>query len=135
VTDQRTIGKAIVFAAMIAMLIAAAACELIGWNNDVIRSAGALLVLGSVALSRRYGVSARMLFGAPEPTLSSGVAKLPSTAQWLIGILTLTLTGIAFWLLYEDAARGYQQVLPVYLFLAATLICAAYWSFLMARSL
>jgi hypothetical protein len=63
----------------------------------------------------------------------SAAPNRPGPILWTVAIASALATVIALHYLYQDAIRGYHQVLPVYAFAAVALICGSVWAALLAR--
>lgn len=70
----------------------------------------------------------RLLSTRPAPK-----TKRPGPVIWAMGVATLAAVGISYFYLQEAALHNGHQVMPVYVFAAAALICAVVWGVLLAK--
>lgn len=120
--------RRLLYASAIALLLIAAAAMLLGQDNFVIRSAGLVALLGSVKLSR----AAKSVGQFPSAPAASALPP-PGRAMWLIGAVLVVIQVVTAYLLYADAAAGGKEVWPVYAFAATGMVCAVFFSALLAR--
>jgi len=124
------------FVLAIVILIFGGAALFIGSINFAIRSGGIVACIVSVYLVRISNVYARSSLGvAGKQKADSKDAKRPKPVMWIIGVALLGAVWIAFLALYGDALRGYHEILPVYMFAGAAIVCIAFWSYLISRIL
>lgn len=119
----------------IALLLFAGAALVVSPHDVAIRSLGMLAIVISVycvRLSKAAGA------GSTMTTIQQTASSLPTRSGrsvWIVSILLVPLFGMSFAWLYSDAVQGYHQILPVYCFAGAAIVCALCWSYLVARLL
>jgi hypothetical protein len=107
-----------------------------GASNFPIRSVGIAACMASVYLVRISNVSIRSFLGVTNRReVGSKAYKRPKLMMWIIGGALLVAVGAAFVALYGDAIRGYHEILPVYIFSGAAIICISFWSYLISKML
>jgi hypothetical protein len=114
----------------IALLGIGGAALFLGRNDFLLRSVGLAAILGSVPIARISGFHPRFL-----PDRSAAVISRPGPILWLVGLVLAATVGVTYYALYRDALGGGNEVLPVYLFAAAAVVCTAFWGYLVSRLL
>lgn len=108
----------------------------VGHYSFPARAFGMMILICSIYFSRRFRVrNARIAVndGIDWPAPTS--IKRISVPMWIGGCLLVVVTGITFWLLYQDALHGYAKVGPVYAFGLVICIGAVYWGYLVSKLL
>lgn len=106
----------------------------LGANRPGIRSLSALAIILSAFCLRKSNLSVRSLAGGAATNQDDFPAvKRPGKAIWIISIMLVPALGISFFSLYHDAATGYNQVWPVFLFAGVALVCTLFWSYLVSQ--
>lgn len=108
----------------------------VGGSRFEIRALGLVsCMLGVFILGKSGLAAAPRRHAADEQLPSDGSVQWPSLRMWLVGVGLIALVAIAYALLYQDAVRGYKDIVPVYLFAGSILAAAAFWGYLIARIL
>lgn len=126
--------KFVLFVLAILLLALGGIALVFGANLPGIRSLGALACILSAVCVRKSNLSVRLLAGNTTTNQEDPPAvKRPGKAIWIISIVLLPVLGISFVFLYNDAATGYHQTWPVYLFAGLGLVCTLCWSYLVSQ--
>jgi hypothetical protein len=105
-----------------------------GTHNFAIRSMGDILILVSMyLLSKSRGQSASVSVDTADSLTHSKPTNRPGPLMWIISAAMVPLVGTSYLLLRNDAARGGNQVWPVYLFAGLMVVAGSFWSALVAR--
>jgi hypothetical protein len=112
-----------------ALLLAfAAVCIFYGQHNFAIRSVGLLAIFGGLVLIRNSRRSSPAILVHSRPIFSV------KPWQWLVGLVLVVALACALAWLFYDAATGYRSgIVPVYVFIAATLFCGSWWGAIFIR--
>ena len=121
------------FALAIALLVCGALSLAMGSTHFLVRPLGGLACLVSVWLVKVSRVYAKSDVAASARNVSAGTSERPRPIMWALGAVSLIAAGISYLYLYKDALDGYHDILPVYLFATAMLVCAVVWGYLMAK--
>ena len=124
------------FALAIALLICgglALFASVTSSNRFLLRSLGVLACLASVHFVRLSRVHAGSYVTASARNVGAGTPERPRPTLWAFGAVSLIAVGISYFYLYEDAVDGYHELLPVYLFALAMLVCAWVWGYLISK--
>lgn len=102
-------------------------------NDRSIRPIGIGAILLSTYLVRMSTIRGRSAQGAGAVAVKA--TERSSRLLWVVSLALLPVAIIAFLYLENDAAHGYHQVLPVYVFAGVAVLCAAVWSSLVSKIL
>ena len=125
----------------IIFLLAGVAALILEWNSlaqggsaFLIWSLGLLMIVASTKLVKASNVRAKSssVTEGDQSPIAPG-RKRATWRLWLAGAASLTVFGISYHYLFEDALRGHHQVWPVYTFAGAAVICALVLGYLFAR--
>ncbi len=123
------------------LLLLGGVAMFLGLHNFAIRGLAAVCLIVSAYLVRISTPRARPTLGnatgqgRDANTADAGTKERPSRPIWTVGVVSLLLVGGSSFYLYLDALHGYHDVLPVYLFAAAALVCALVWSYIIGSRL
>ena len=115
------------FALAIVLLVLGGVALFISSNNSEMRFIGIGACLVSVYLiriSNARGTSGLGVGGA----VASKKTKKPNRSLWIVSAALVPISVAAVIYLFQDAAHGYHEVLPVYIFAGVAVVCAAVWS-------
>ena len=105
-----------------------------GSNDRTIRPLGAIACMASAYLIRKS--KGQSQYGSADTTVqivNPEVPSRPGPLMWALGAVSLLFIGISYSFLRSDAAKGYHQVWPVYLFGGAIVVGGSVLSCLVAR--
>ena len=123
-----------IFTLAVLLLVLGGAAFYVGSNDRVIRSLGAIACVVSVYLIRKSrGQSQYASADTTGQQADSETAGRPGRLMWALGVLSLILIGVSCFLLRSDAAHGYHQIWPVYLFFGTIVVCGLFLSYLVAK--
>jgi len=122
------------FILAILLLVLAGIALYRGSNDREMRSLGAMACVASAYLihkskSQSQSVSA----GTTDQWANSKAANRPGRLMWTIGAASLLLMGVSYFFLRNDAAQGYHQIWPVYLFFWVMVVCGLFLAVLVGR--
>lgn len=120
------------FALAILLLLFAGGALLLEENNVVIRTVAMLALLVSVYCVRLSRSGSTTI---ETQRTGSNLATRPGRSIWIVSIILLPVLGMSFASLYIDAAHGYHQAWPVYVFTGTIIVCMVCWSYLLAITL
>lgn len=130
---QRKYGQ---LAFVFLLLVLGGACFVIGIvrDNGTIRTLGVLLTLASVSCVRMFQMRARAgtTILATQRTRARGAERFGGPIG-ILGILLVPMLGLSYAGLWLDAAYGYNQLWPLYLFGGIGIVCMLCWPYLLAR--
>jgi hypothetical protein len=103
----------------------------IGSHDSAMRPLGIGAILVSVYLVRISNSPSRSVPGLGGE-LAFKTAKSPNRLLWIVSALLVPVSIGAVIYLLNDAAHGYHETLPVYVFAGVAVVCAAVWSSLVS---
>lgn len=116
----------------ILLLVLGGTALFIGASRPAIRPIGIGAVLISVYVIRISNARGRSVLGAGG-NLDFKPTKSPDRLLWIVSAALVPISVAAVLYLMNDAAHGYHEVLPVYIFAGVATVCAAVWSYLVSQ--
>jgi hypothetical protein len=126
-------SRHVLFAVGVVLLILAGITLLVQSDDPAIRPIGIGACFIGVYLIRTSTTRRRSALGAREVAFKT--TQSPNRLLWVVSAALSPLSVIAFLYLENDAAHGYHQVLPVYVFAGVAIVCAVVWSSLVSKIL
>jgi hypothetical protein len=123
----------LLFALAILLLFLGGVCLYLGTNNFQIRMLGLAAIMASTYFVRISRI--RDQSNIPLAKIrDSDVTKTPGIRRrlWILSLALAPLFGVALLLMYIDAANGYHELWPIYVFVGVGLVCAGVWGCLAA---